>query len=380
LNGLQSNKALLGMGWARSLEAEHERALVAWMELRGRTLQDSAVLESLLAIPYALGKAGAYRQSLQEYEHAILLYDREVARLDESIGAIRAGRLTEALLALNPGEGMGWLWQLRELPQSAESRYLMTLLASHDFHEAFKNLRDIEFLRANLARWAQDIAVFDTVVATRRLAHRERLPRVLGSSRTLSAAALQAGRERHDAEIERIAAEQDVEALADDKAKALLARLARVKAGIGRLPPAEASALAERYRRLRGVLLWDLTAEFQPRLWQVRQSLAGLDAELAQYEKRRTALEKAERELPRLLEGFERRIAGLRARIEALRAELAAVSAQQQRYLNELAVAELEGLKDRIGAYLTQARFAVAQIYDEAASREEPAPQREATP
>ena len=398
LNGLQSNKALLGMGWAHSLDSEYERALVAWMELRERTLQDTAVLESLLAIPYALGKAGAYRQSLQEYEHAILLYDRELARLDESIGAIRAGRLTDALLALNPGEEMGWFWQLRELPESAESHYLMTLLASHEFHEALKNFRDIQFLRANLARWAQDIAAFDTVLATRRLAHRERLPRVLAGSpmgsrrgprardgavsdsRALSAEEFKAARDRYAAEIDRIAAEQDAEALADDKAKGLLGRLERVKAGIRSLSPDEASALAERYRRLRGVLLWDLTSEFKPRLWQAQQSLAALDEELVQYEKRRNALETAQRELPSILDGFESRIDGLRSRIGVLRASLAGVSAEQERYLAALAVAELEGLKERIATYLTQARFAVAQIYDEAASKEEAAPRSEAAP
>lgn len=380
LNGLQSNKALLGLGWAHALGNQHERALVAWMELRERTLQDTAVLESLLAIPYALGKAGAYRQSLQEYEHAILLYDREVARLDESIGAIRSGRLTDALLALNPGEEMGWFWQLRALPESAESRYLMTLLASHEFHEALKNFRDVQFLRANLARWAENINAFDTILATRRLAHRERLPRVLAGERTLSAAQLRAARDRYAAEIERIAAEQDAEALADDKAKALLERLERVKAGIGALSAEEASALAERYRRLRGVLLWDLTSEFKPRLWQAQQSLASLDEELVQHERRRNALETAQRELPAILDDFEGRIASLRSRIVLLRADLAAVSAQQERYLAELAVAELEALKDRIATYLTQARFAVAQIYDEAASKEEAAPRREATP
>jgi hypothetical protein len=101
---------------------------------------------------------------------------------------------------------------------------------------------------------------------------------------------------------------------------------------------------------------------------------------LAQYEKRRAALETAQRELPRILDGFESRIAGLRSRIVLLRANLAGVSVQQERYLAELAVAELEGLKDRIATYLTQARFAVAQIYDEAASKEEAPPRNGAAP
>ncbi len=379
LAGPQSNKALLGMGWAHSLDGQYERALVPWMELRGRTLQDTAVLESLLAIPYALGKAGAYRQSLEGYEQAVVLYDRELSRLDESIAAIRAGRLTEALLALNPGEEMGWFWQVQALPETAESRYLLTLLAGHEFHEALKNFRDIQYLRANLARWAEDINTFDTVLATRRRAHAERLPRVLADSRARSVEQFRAERDRYAAELERIAAEGDAEALADDKAQEQLARLARVKAGLAGLSGAEAAALSEKYRRLRGVLLWDLHAEFKPRLWEAQQSLQALDAELAQYGTRRASLERAQRELPGILDAFGTRIGALRARIAVLRSELAGVSAEQERYLADLAVEELKRLQERIASYLTQARFAVAQIYDEAAAKAEARPV-EATP
>jgi hypothetical protein len=46
--------------------------------------------------------------------------------------------------------------------------------------------------------------------------------------------------------------------------------------------------------------------------------------------------------------------------------------AQQQRVaVQELAVAELLRQKERLAAYGTQARFAVAQIYDRAASTKE---------
>jgi len=82
------------------------------------------VQESLLAVPYALGKLGAYQRSLERYEEAIGIYVREMNRLDTSIAAIRAGKLTALFLQEDPIEEMGWFWKLERLPDAPESHYL----------------------------------------------------------------------------------------------------------------------------------------------------------------------------------------------------------------------------------------------------------------
>ena len=52
LEGPFSNKALLGVGWADAEMENYNRALVPWMELRGRDLLDPAVQESMLCRLY----------------------------------------------------------------------------------------------------------------------------------------------------------------------------------------------------------------------------------------------------------------------------------------------------------------------------------------
>jgi len=74
-------------------------------------------------VPFALGKVGAYRQSLERYERALDAYTREIARLDESIAAIPARELVANLLRDNPGEESGWFWRVRRLPDTPEGRY-----------------------------------------------------------------------------------------------------------------------------------------------------------------------------------------------------------------------------------------------------------------
>jgi tetratricopeptide (TPR) repeat protein len=71
LEGPFSNKALLGVGWADAELERYQRALVPWMELRGRDLLDPAVQESMLAIPYALAQLDSISQAADHYLNAI---------------------------------------------------------------------------------------------------------------------------------------------------------------------------------------------------------------------------------------------------------------------------------------------------------------------
>lgn len=366
LNGLLSNKALLGMGWAHSALDQQERALVYWNELQQRDVLDSAVQESLLAVPYALGKLGAYRQSLQQYEQALDIYVREMARLDTAIAAIRAGKLNDRLLQENPGGEVGWMWKLEQLPDAPETHYLALLMAGHDFQEALKNYRDLHFQVQYLQRWSSSAAAFQDLLDTRRRAYTERLPAVQ-SPRVQAHARLQAERDRLAAEITRVEQEDDAEALARDKERAQLARLERIQAVMARGGADDDTR--ERVRVLRGLLRWDLETDYPARLWSAKKSLHELDALLETNAARRAALERARQTAPLDFDAFDTRIRALVPRINRLRDKSLSLAAEQREHLNNLAVAELLAQRERLATYQTQVRFAVAQIYDRAAGQ-----------
>src|SRR6476646_7735548 len=67
---------------------------------------------------------------------------------------------------------------------------------------------------------------------------------------------------------------------------------------------------------------------------------------------------------PAKFEGTAEKLRPLRARLEALKPRIAAASAGQSKLLEEVSVKELGGQKQIIERYLTEARFAVARIYD----------------
>jgi len=91
LEGPFSNKALLGVGWADAEMNNYQRALVPWMELRSRDLLDSAVQESMLAIPFAMAQLDSISQAADHYLNAIEAFYEETNRLDRTIGHIESG-------------------------------------------------------------------------------------------------------------------------------------------------------------------------------------------------------------------------------------------------------------------------------------------------
>lgn len=371
LNGLMSNKALLGFGWAYDSLEQHERSLVPWTELAGRNVIDAAVQESLLAVPYAHGKLGAYRQSLEGYETALAVYVHESKRLEEAIAAIRAGHLVSNILRANPTDEAGWFWRMENPPDVPEARYLMHLMASHDFQEALKNYRDLRFLEKNLVQWSDQLQVFRDMLSNRRQAFAERLPRVMARERSLGIAELRARYERQAAEVARVERESDAVAFADDRERALLERMQRVKRALARTSDVE---MRDKTRLLSGLLAWDLDARFSERLWEAKKGLNETEQLLTGTQARRDNLSRAGSESPRTFDEFAERIESKRREIDRLLAAIVSSAQAQEYQLAELAVETLDRQRERIASYVLQARFAVAQIYDEAARQREETP------
>jgi chromosome segregation ATPase len=106
---------------------------------------------------------------------------------------------------------------------------------------------------------------------------------------------------------------------------------------------------------------------YPARLWEARKALKATDEALTEARGHDAALAQAQRDEPARHEQFAARIAGLDQRIRALTPRVAALIREQQGQVQELAVAELSRQKERLAVYATQARFAVAQLYDRAA-------------
>jgi hypothetical protein len=383
LNGAYSSKALLGLGWADAALGDYQAALAPWTELHKRSLLDSAVQESYLAVPYAYGKLESNAQAAEDYETALTSFATEQQALDGAIGRIQSGQMLQELLAGDEQTHYGWFWQLQNLPDEPESRYLYAIMAGHDFQEGLKNYRDLNFLGSTLDVWSDSTQAFGDMLDTRERAYAQRLPQVDQLLASGVVDQLQRRRDEFEARLGAIDARQDVAALGSPEERAHWGQIRQIEDALAAAPHDAANdALRDRLRLLKGVLLYQLDDAFKAREWQERRTLKDLDLALSEAQSRWIRVDRARRSVPTNTGEFATRLEGLKTRITQLQARLTGAEQAQQTYLQQIAVAELSDQKDRLNAYEVQARFALATMYDKAASAEpakpEPAPPPEA--
>jgi len=367
LEGPYSSMALLGVGWADSSVGEFKRALVPWLALRKRNLLDSAVQESYLTVPYAFNQLGASGQAAEYYNSAIESYDAELKRINDSIAQIRNGNLLDRLLNDDKKDTLTWYWQLKTLPNAPESRYLYQLLASNEFQEGLKNYRELNFMSHNLDDWRGDLAAYNDMLDTRQQAYNERVPKADAVMAATDLDALTQRRVDFESRINEIEKSSDVAALGTPEEQKTWARLKRIEDYLALHPDdPDLTEMREKLRLMKGVMYWRLSESFKARLWNERRSVKELEASLIETQRRALLVKQARAGVPSDTGAFGARVAAVRDRMDQLQERLAELTEKQNRYLQSIAIEELERQKQRIDTYQIQARFELAAIYDKA--------------
>ena len=369
LEGPFSNKALLGVGWADAEMDRYQRALVPWMELRGRDLLDSAVQESMLAIPYAMAKLDSISQAADHYLNAIEAFYEETSRLDRTIQHIESGRFFDDFIEDNPLDSTGWYWQLEQLPEGPEARYLFHLLATHKFQEGLKNYRDLSYLHRNLDEWQQSVDVYSNMLETRKEAYAVRLPRVEDALGRADLDGMVGQKLEFDSTLNNIEESHDWLALAtlsEFEMWGEITGLENAEALRANIP--EAHEVRDKIGLLKGVLQWELERDFGDRLWRIRRNLRETGEALVNTQRSRRQIDESMRLEPLRFDELSNRVYSLEPRIEGTKMRVEDALSKQRAFLQSIAIGELEAQKQRLDVYSVQARFALAAIYDIAAT------------
>jgi tetratricopeptide (TPR) repeat protein len=365
LEGPYSSKALLGVGWADAGMGQFKRALVPWMTLRRRSLLDSAVQESFLTVPYAFVQLSAFGQAAEYYNTAIQSFDSEIKEIDDSIEGIRSGKLLERLLSDDKKDTLTWYWQLSNLPDAPESRYLYSLLASNEFQEGLKNYRELNFMSRNLDDWRDDVSAYDNMLDTRQAAYNLRVPKADAVLAATDLDGLTQKRVDFESRINEIEKSNDVAALGTPEEQRTWARLKNIEDYLAAHPnDPELAEMREKHRLMKGVMYWRLSESFKARLWNERRSVKELEGQLKETQKASVLVRQAREGTPLTTGGYAAKVAAVRARIDQLHDRLADVAERQNEFLQSLAIHELEGQRQRIETYQVQARYELAAIYD----------------
>ncbi|MBF6023991.1 tetratricopeptide repeat protein [Lysobacter niastensis] len=368
LDGPYSNQALLSAGWADAMAGNYERALVPWNMLAARDSTDSAVQEAKLALPHAYGKLNLHGRAAVLYDDALNSFGTELARLDASTRSVRDGHFLKALVREEIHQDQLWVVKLRELPDAPETFYLTKLMASHDFQTALQNYLDLEDLRRKMESWQAGFDAYDDLIGKRKSYYEPLLPGIDSKFRELDAQ-YKLRREQRNLLARRLNDQLTAprpELLATSDERMLLDRINATAAAVARLPQATAGEHAERIARLRGVIDWDLRTEYADRLTVAHEHLEELDAELVTLHGRYQAFVRARQASVHSYTGYDDGIRDLRNRVRDALERVGQLQKQQGSLIEEVAIAELTTRSERLKAYQTQARYAVADSYDRA--------------
>ncbi len=377
LQGPFSNKALLGLGWAEVKLQRYEAALVPWEELATRERTDPAVFEALLGKGNALERLRAFPQAMQSYKNAIAIFERELDALNNTVVAVKEGRLWADLLGQVSRTEMGWFWEAELLPDTPEARYLPVVMAEHGFHEAIKNLRDLWFLDRNLGRWMSEVPALEDMLALRRATYEAQLDKLTPEQTLGHVQDVRISRDIYADELTRIGETKDAFELLTGKEKKLMERLSKVEERIWQLSNQPGRHLKrldnyrDRYRLYKGLLDYEVETTYAIRFQQVKKSLNSLDAELEETLQQQNSLQRARGSAPVNFAAYEKIISNKRQQIALLRKEIKAAFDEQQRQLQEMVDFELDILRARLVDYLDQARFSLAHLQDLAADAAE---------
>lgn len=369
LEGPFSNKALLGVGWADVELEDFQGALAPWMELMGRDLLDSAVQESMLAIPYAMARLDSIGQAADHYLNATEAFREETERLEKTIQTIESGVFFDTFVANQPLDSTGWYWRLDALPDVTETRYLYHLLATHEFQEGLKNYRDLNYLYRNLDTWQSNVDVYANMLETRKEAYASRLPVIEAALERADLAEMVGRKLEFDSTLNNIEASTDWLALASRSEFASwgeITGLEKTPALQADIP--EALEVRDKIGLIKGVLQWRLERAFGDRLWRLRRALREIGEALVDTQRSRRKIDESMRKEPLHFEALGRRVDDLSPRIEATRMRVEDALSAQRAFLQSIAVRELRAQQQRLEVYSVQARFALAAIYDLAAS------------
>lgn len=367
LEGPFSNQALLRSGWAAMSAEQYDRAIVPWTALVERDVTDGAVQEALLALPYAYGKLNVNGRAALMYGRALETFSKEGARVDASIKSIREGKFLKALVREEIRQDKDWVIRLRSLPESPETYYLATLMASHDFQTSLQNYLDLEDVRKKLETWQRSFAAFEDIIELRRKNYEPLLPQVDAKFRELDSQIRLRQEQRNNIE-KRLhgmltAPRPDFLATADERI--VRERLNVIERSLESMPEAGTEA-RRRVDRLQGVLTWQLNTQYHERLTEAYEHLEQLSADIAKMQAQYQAFVRARQAAMHSYVGYSAPITRLRRRVGESLQQVTLVMARQGRVLEMVAINELGIRRDRLESYESQARYAVADSYDRA--------------
>ncbi|MBL4828091.1 MAG: tetratricopeptide repeat protein [Spongiibacteraceae bacterium] len=363
MNSPLVERAMLGYGWAAAQQEDYKKALAPWQALSQRSLLNTSVQESLLAIPFAYEKLNVPVSALTQYVRAVDVFENELGTVKDAIVLFRDEPIS-AVITDSSSLDSDWIDGDEYLPLSKQAPYLAQLIAQDHFQVAIDNHNDLMRTARFLQRAKQRFIALNGVLTLQKKIWQESLDSGLREKYREGYEALllmQASLQK-----QMILAEQegDGRRLLDPEAQALWLRAEQAANRIQVLREADVdvSEEMETLRLYRGLLSWQASEDYSIKQWEFKQQFVALQEQIDQAKEKLEKLEQFSNDRFEL--AFAERMVSMEQRIDQQQIATDVAIAQSEGDIRQLAVAQLQKQQQRLTYYLGQAKLAIARLYD----------------
>jgi hypothetical protein len=371
LAGPYTPTALLQYGWAKVEQGKYEEALQPWRELQARYNPfDPEVMESMLGVPHVLELMNANTQALNVHE----ITEKKLLSMKAFLINLNEG------LADNPWledwiynqDDQGWGWQAnidRTLPLNDTAAVLQQLVADEALVNQMTEYRDLLLLSNYLAEKENSLRLWLTLVDKREQASKARdvLPILAQANIDIKTAK----DELNQMQLRLQQSTDDLFSLPSENEEKRIDLLSRSAKNIENLTQAnKASRNVEQYQqrwsRVKGVFLWQMSAEKVNKQWQLKKQLVAIDRLIKTTNTQLLETRLANQWSPLAWMGMKDKILVVLAQVKALKESAVQAKTESKVALLNDSKQYLVAQIFRINDYLSQSRLSIARLYDEA--------------
>ncbi|MDH5611420.1 MAG: hypothetical protein OEY66_03055 [Gammaproteobacteria bacterium] len=366
LESTQSRGALLGLGWVKYQNSSYREAINIWLELTSRSSSDLNALEALIFIPQALERRGEKDRALSQYDYAIMAYMEQLKNVARVRYLINQGELISVFKTSAWDEGYLDTDEMVEIIGPELSDYLFELIISNDFRVTVNRYRELAVLRNNLSRWLSAMPSLNLILDEKINTYNERLSSVISVLELDYAKKLHKKREEFVDKLERSLASNEVTMLINKQENKLFNILGKVKLGLDEVEVnnKEVTDIKDKYRFLSGLMEWNISTDYAPRLWAVKKSIAELDNALQGVNRTIQSLTSVRKSAPVRHQQLRNKIKGKKEQIKLLMSNVDQLMSVQERKIHDLAEAAIDQYRAIIKQYHDRALFGRASLYN----------------
>ncbi|EKF75146.1 hypothetical protein A11A3_05619 [Alcanivorax hongdengensis A-11-3] len=365
-----SEDALLALGLANYRRGDVRKALPIWLEAVRRNSSHPSVQEALLLAPRAYEELGGMPQALAGYQYAAEQYRQALKDVQQAMDHINGNGWAKTLIPKS-NEGDSLLpADIEALAQdnSGELSYLYKLFASNEFSQRFRHYRQIYQIQKMLEHWQQALPAMLGSYHQQQAQLSQALPKVRAAMTDLI------HRQETlmmDADALRLPDHMDMNRPLDlgnaDQA-IMWQKVDALDRHFNQLPGA-GPRNAERLKRLRGLLLWDIAHQSAEQRQKQEQDINQLQDESQVLAQRVAAVRQQISDANlRTRDDLGLRLQQQEQRIEQLKRQTADTLKALENSMRADAMNVLTRTQHHLADQLAEAHLAIARLQDSSVS------------